>query len=79
MERDQVFVPKTRSQVGAGPKNKNEDPNVNVGFLERMEAVFEDAPLWNLSMLFFRLTLGFPLYLIANCSGQDYGRWTSRR
>lgn len=90
MERDEVFVPKTRSEIGlhATERQVEEKDRVSeftetgildrpTSLLDRAEAVFEDAPLWNCFCLLVRELLGFPLYLISHQSGHDYGRWTS--
>lgn len=84
MERDEVFVPKTRSQVGLPPaheqqqkaaaqKNQKEEST-----FEALDEILEDAPFWNLFWVTMQQLLGWPMYLIRNASGQKYGRWTNR-
>lgn len=83
MERDEVFVPKTRSRWGlpaeadtvkapVATEGKKEETT-----LEALDELFEDAPLWNLLNVVLQQTLGWPMYLIRNASGQNYGRWTN--
>ncbi|KAF9276402.1 Fatty acid oxidation complex subunit alpha [Mortierella alpina] len=74
MTKDQVFVPKTRSQVGLPPKE-----NVAVAVQEEDMSVHldEEAPIVTLFWMVIQFLFGWPAYLIMNASGQDYGRWTS--
>eukprot|EP00249_Psilotum_nudum_P036208 c6570_g1_i1 orf=562-1674(-) len=59
IERDEVFLPKTRSsQVPPLIRLLNHPPG-------------------RLLLVFIVLTFGWPGYLIFNCSGRDYGRFTS--
>ena len=54
MERDEVYVPETRSDLGipnAPPENV------------QWEEIFDDAPLYTLYMLVRRQLLAFPAYL----------------
>ncbi|KAL7006735.1 hypothetical protein EMMF5_003621 [Cystobasidiomycetes sp. EMM_F5] len=79
MERDEVFVPKTRSQVGLPPAHETVAAHGPAqSTFEAIDDLLEDAPLWNLLNLTLQQTLGWPLYLIKNASGQNYGRWTNR-
>ncbi|KAH9467225.1 hypothetical protein MJO28_000189 [Puccinia striiformis f. sp. tritici] len=83
LTRDQVFVPKTRSEVGALPASEHASQSEREGHLppslyEKMDNLFEDAPLWN----FFELTLqqlfGWSMYILVNASGQSsYPSWTN--
>ncbi|KAG0003910.1 Fatty acid oxidation complex subunit alpha [Entomortierella chlamydospora] len=73
MTKDQVFVPKTRSQVGLHAKEFNEkaveeDDHAHLD---------EDAPIVTLFWMVIQFLFGWPAYLIMNASGQNYGRWTS--
>ncbi|KAF9360374.1 Fatty acid oxidation complex subunit alpha [Mortierella sp. AD094] len=73
MTKDQVFVPKTRSQVGLPPKEFNEkqveeDDHVHLD---------EEAPIVTLFWMVIQFVFGWPAYLIVNASGQNYGQWTS--
>jgi omega-6 fatty acid desaturase / acyl-lipid omega-6 desaturase (Delta-12 desaturase) len=69
VNKDQVFVPKTRSRLGLPSKDKDSQ--------QMHHSVFEDTPLITLINLIVQQLLGWPLYLIFNTSGQDYGRWTN--
>ncbi|KAH8102899.1 fatty acid desaturase-domain-containing protein [Cristinia sonorae] len=69
MERDEVYVPKTRSQLGI-PKLENHEIE--------WEDYFGDTPIYTLLMLLRQQFLAFPAYLIMNVSGQkDYPAWTN--
>jgi len=54
MERDEVYVPKTRSDLGIPPKH---DHIVNY------EDYFGDTPIYTLFMLIRQQFLAFPAYL----------------
>ncbi|KAG0050895.1 linoleoyl-CoA desaturase activity protein [Gryganskiella cystojenkinii] len=73
MTKDQVFVPKTRTQVGLPSKSaaeikEHDDDHVHMD---------EEAPIVTLFWMVIQFVFGWPAYLIMNASGQDYGRWTS--
>ncbi|KAI0087797.1 fatty acid desaturase-domain-containing protein [Irpex rosettiformis] len=61
MERDEVYVPETRSDLGI--------PNVSPEHVN-WEDFFDDTPLYTLFMLVRRQLLAFPAYLLTNVSGQ---------
>ncbi|KAI3607453.1 delta-12 fatty acid desaturase [Moniliophthora roreri] len=67
MERDEVYVPKTRKDLGIpvdGPIDWDE--------------IFGDTPLYTLIMLVRQQLLAFPAYLLFNVSGQKgYPKWTN--
>ncbi|RGB38798.1 delta-12 fatty acid desaturase [Rhizophagus diaphanus] len=70
VNKDQVFVPKTRSLLGL-PLKDVDTPQMN-------HSVFEDTPFITLINLIGQQLFGWPLYLIFNCSGQVYdGRWAN--
>ncbi|KAG0232589.1 Fatty acid oxidation complex subunit alpha [Actinomortierella wolfii] len=73
MTKDQVFVPKTRSQVGLPPRSADAkaDQDVNERDMD------DEAPIVTLFYMVVQFLFGWPAYLIVNASGQDYGRWTS--
>ncbi|KAG0309252.1 Fatty acid oxidation complex subunit alpha [Dissophora globulifera] len=73
LTKDQVFVPKTRTQVGLPPRDasKAQEDDGEIAHLD------EDAPIVTLFWLVIQFLFGWPAYLIMNVSGQDYGRWTS--
>ncbi|CAB5200227.1 unnamed protein product [Rhizophagus irregularis] len=64
VDKDQVFVPKTRSLLGL-PLKDVDTPQMN-------HSVLEDTPFITLINLIGQQLLGWPLYLIFNCSGQVY-------
>jgi omega-6 fatty acid desaturase (delta-12 desaturase) len=64
MERDQVYVPKTRSQV-----------TVTNG--EDIHNLVSDAPIVNVFQIVVMLLIGWPAYLATNAWGQVYGRRTN--
>lgn len=71
MTKDQVFVPKTRTQVGLPAKDKTvqeDDEHVHLD---------EEAPIVTLFWMLIQFLFGWPAYLAVNASGQDYGQWTS--
>jgi len=74
MTRDQVFVPKTRKELGYPPiKEEGEVIGLNVSRSrqqELREALGEDAPILVLWNLFLHQIFGWPLYLMFNSSGQ---------
>ncbi|KAL6302048.1 fatty acid desaturase-domain-containing protein [Sparassis latifolia] len=68
MERDQLFVPRTRSDLGIPSKGQQLD----------YEDYFGDTPLYALTVLIVQQLLAFPVYLACNISGQkNYPRWTN--
>ncbi|GAA95111.1 uncharacterized protein L969DRAFT_95919 [Mixia osmundae IAM 14324] len=83
MTRDQVFVPKTRSQRKIAPasegelKAQSEFFEGNESAFEKLDDLLEDAPIWTLLNLIVQQLFGWPAYLIVNASGQKLGRWTN--
>lgn len=85
MKRDQVFVPKTRSETKALKLDfEDVDEKIIAGAdvpkeeQLRLSEVLEDAPLTILVNLFIQQIVGWPLYLIINASGQrHYPKWTN--
>jgi len=68
MERDEVYVPKTRTDLGL---KRNPTP------LEYDE-LLGDTPIYTLFMLLRQEFLAFPAYLLFNVSGQkNYPAWTN--
>lgn len=68
MTRDEVFVPKTESQV------KNDE-----SFMAKLDDILEDSPLWNFANVILQQLLGWPLYLTINAAGQEhYPKGTNR-
>ncbi|KAF9128720.1 Fatty acid oxidation complex subunit alpha [Mortierella sp. 14UC] len=74
MTRDQVFVPKTRTQVGLPAKEEKA-----AAVIEEDEAVHldEEPPIVTLFWMVVQFVFGWPAYLAVNASGQNYGQWTS--
>ncbi|OSC96493.1 linoleoyl phosphatidylcholine delta-12 acetylenase [Trametes coccinea BRFM310] len=69
MERDEVYVPKTRSDLGI--------PEEGEGKIDYDE-YFGDTPIYTLFMLVRQQLLAFPAYLLFNVSGQkNYPKWTN--
>jgi len=63
MELDQVYVPKTLSQVSSGSND--------------IHNAIADSPMVSLLQIVIMLVLGWPFYLATNAWGQDYGRRTN--
>lgn len=61
MKKDSVFVPATRSEVQ----------------LHAVKHATEDAPIVSFLKVMRMLVVGWPGYLLANFSGQDYGKRTN--
>jgi len=73
MTRDQVFVPRTRSQLGhPAIKDDEELQGINVSAFRQAELreAIEDAPIYQFLHMAMHQLLGWPLYLIRNASGQ---------
>ncbi|KAJ1545625.1 hypothetical protein HK405_007790 [Cladochytrium tenue] len=78
MERDQVFVPKTRSQFfGSSKDGKGSGATPSPRALAALRPALDAAPLLDTLLILRQQLFGWPAYLVANVSGQDYGRWTS--
>ncbi|PLW46189.1 hypothetical protein PCANC_08820 [Puccinia coronata f. sp. avenae] len=81
MNRDQAFVPYTRSQLGLAPlpegcSKKEADGAHPPSFYEKVDDLLEDAPLWALYKLVIHQAVGFASYLLFNASGQKhYPAW----
>merc|ERR1712137_427675 len=75
LTRDEVFVPKTRSQLGLGPvKEEGELLGINLSKFRQDEfrEALEDSPIAICFDLFIRQIFGWPAYLIMNASGQPH-------
>ncbi|KAJ6471091.1 fatty acid desaturase-domain-containing protein [Mycena vitilis] len=73
MERDEVYVPKTRAELGISLPSTAVDGDDD-GYAD----IFGDTPFWTLFMLLRQQLLAFPAYLLFNSSGQKrYPRWTN--
>ncbi|RDB27054.1 Delta(12) fatty acid desaturase [Hypsizygus marmoreus] len=68
MERDEVYVPKTRSALGI-PENAS---------AYDYDEILGDTPVYTLFMLVRQQLFAFPAYLLCNVSGQpNYPKWTN--
>lgn len=73
LTRDEVFVPKTRTQLGiSAQKCEEEAKGINVPAWRQAELreALEESPIMTLWNLFLHQLFGWPLYLIKNASGQ---------
>lgn len=69
VDRDEVYVPKTRKDFGI-PDNPHDEID--------WDEIFGDTPVYTLCMLIRQQLLGFPAYLLFNVSGQKaYPKWTN--
>ncbi|KIJ33544.1 hypothetical protein M422DRAFT_183103 [Sphaerobolus stellatus SS14] len=69
MEKDEVYVPKTRADLGI-PKEGKEPIDY--------EEYLGDTPIYTLFMLIRQQLFAFPAYLLFNVSGQKtYPKWTN--
>jgi fatty acid desaturase len=64
MERDEVFVPKTRKEIGI--PLEHEDNHIDYS------EYFNDSPIYNLLLLVRQQLIGWPSYLLFNASGQRH-------
>ncbi|KAH0588282.1 hypothetical protein H2248_006988 [Termitomyces sp. 'cryptogamus'] len=70
MERDEVYVPKTREDLNI----RDESDGHKIDYDE----YFGDTPIYTLYMLVRQQLLAFPAYLLFNVSGQkNYPKWTN--
>ncbi|KAG6834402.1 hypothetical protein H0H93_009832, partial [Arthromyces matolae] len=70
MERDEVYVPKTREDLGI--------PEAHVATEIDYDEILGDTPIYTLYMLIRQQVLAFPAYLLFNVSGQkNYPKWTN--
>ncbi|KAJ2160702.1 hypothetical protein GGF46_002059 [Coemansia sp. RSA 552] len=69
MNRDEVFVPRTKSFRGL--QGKPSTPSWIT------DSVFEDAPLFHIGKVVAQSLFGWPLYLYRNASGPKYSRGAS--
>ncbi|EIM85226.1 uncharacterized protein STEHIDRAFT_59242 [Stereum hirsutum FP-91666 SS1] len=79
MERDEVYVPKTRSDLGIPPEPRPQsDGHASTTSPINYAEYFEDTPLYTLAMLLRQQLFAFPVYLLWNVSGQKgYPNWTN--
>ncbi|KAJ8508242.1 hypothetical protein ONZ45_g9472 [Pleurotus djamor] len=68
MERDEVFVPSTRSELGIP----------FAATRSQLGEILGESPIYTLFMLIRQQCLGFPAYFLLNISGQKrYPKWTN--
>ena len=73
MERDEVFVPRTREQNGRLPlipPGQSEHVKKSEEFGPWLAELLEDMPLYNMLEILIQQLIGWPLYLLFNVSGQ---------
>ncbi|KIM76146.1 hypothetical protein PILCRDRAFT_826658 [Piloderma croceum F 1598] len=69
MERDEVYLPRSRSELGIPRKSNHEI---------EWDELFGDTPVYTLYTLMRQQLLGFPAYLMFNVSGRkEYPAWTN--
>ncbi|KAI0634237.1 fatty acid desaturase-domain-containing protein [Trametes polyzona] len=74
MEKDEVYVPKTRAELGIPPAGDGEGDDEGFDWDE----YFGDTPAYTLFMLVRQQLFAFEAYLIYNVSGQKhYPKWTN--
>ncbi|GAA5868528.1 hypothetical protein JCM8547_003175 [Rhodosporidiobolus lusitaniae] len=66
MTRDEVFVPRTASYLGAKKTGKQKE--VEKGVV--LDELLEDVPAYRLFFLLMQQLVGWPMYLFRNASGQ---------
>ncbi|KAG0052333.1 hypothetical protein BGZ83_002726 [Gryganskiella cystojenkinii] len=79
VSRDVMHVP-TRSYKGLPPPNEmvaHGETAVGQDHRQYDESVFAETPLYTVTMLFFIMALGFPMYLLTNFGGHDAPHWVS--
>jgi len=67
MTRDQVFVPKSASQIGV---QMPERAISSQSFLERADDLLDDSPIYVFLYVVAQQLFGWPAYMIRNASGQ---------
>ncbi|ORY28494.1 putative delta-12 fatty acid desaturase [Naematelia encephala] len=81
LTRDEVFVPRTRKELGYPEiKEEGEAQGINISAIRQAELreALEDSPLATLWNLYLHQIFGWPLYMIRNASGQlHYPRFTN--
>ncbi|KAJ3417630.1 Delta(12)-fatty-acid desaturase [Chytridiales sp. JEL 0842] len=68
MKKDQVFLARTRSELGLPPKREDDDES---------KPQISEIPILDVLNIIKMLTIGWPAYLIFNASGQLYPRWAN--
>ncbi|KAI0356911.1 linoleoyl phosphatidylcholine delta-12 acetylenase [Trametes cingulata] len=72
MEKDEVYVPKTRADLGIPHEAEQRDAEID------WDEYFGDTPIYTLYMLVRQQLFAFEAYLLWNVSGQkNYPKWTN--
>ncbi|KAI8054670.1 fatty acid desaturase-domain-containing protein [Syncephalis plumigaleata] len=71
MTKDQVFVPKTRAQMGLQSVSTDNDDSTQEG--EHHESILKETPIYSCLSVLVMLLLGWPLYLFFNVSANEPG------
>ncbi|KAG6885730.1 hypothetical protein C0993_010557 [Termitomyces sp. T159_Od127] len=70
VERDENFVPRTRTEYGLPPEN--------IAHVNDYHEIFEETPIYTLLRMLFMQALGWQYYLLTNALGnQMYPPWTN--
>lgn len=70
IERDENYVPRTRTDYNLPPES--------LASLSDYHEIFEETPIYTLGRMLFMQTLGFQLYLATNVMGSPmYPAWTN--
>ncbi|KAG6888640.1 hypothetical protein C0992_007957, partial [Termitomyces sp. T32_za158] len=70
VERDENFVPRTRTEYGLPPEN--------IAHVNDYHEIFEETPIYTLLRMLFMQALGWQYYLLTNALGnQMYPSWTN--
>ncbi|KAJ3032182.1 UNVERIFIED_CONTAM: hypothetical protein HDU68_000021 [Siphonaria sp. JEL0065] len=78
MDKDQVFVPRRRSDFPARVRKAGDPMPEEHGQEEEEEgSFFENAPLFDLVMLVGQQVVGWPAYVLTNATGQRFDKWAS--
>lgn len=72
VERDENFVPRTRTEYNL--------PAESSATLADYHEIFEEAPIYTLGRMLFMQALGWQFYLVTNAMGNNmYPPWTNVR
>ncbi|KAI8836752.1 CNH domain-containing protein [Chytriomyces cf. hyalinus JEL632] len=78
MDKDQVFVPRLRSDFPARMRDSHHSEIEEHGLKEEIEGdLFENAPIVDLYRLCRQQLFGWHAYILGNASGQRYFSWAS--
>ncbi|KAI8612552.1 delta-12 fatty acid desaturase [Chytriomyces sp. MP71] len=77
MDKDQVFVPITRSRVDGRIRSEGAIVPEHGEEEEHEGDIFESAPIVELAQLLGQQLLGWPAYIFANIASQPHSKWAS--